>query len=395
MSDNFFTYKPTLGRDISWLLKVAEKTEDSRVVPLSDNGGVKDLCSIHILNLLRIAEKTEPDETTISTPYNFSQKEYKFIVNLFDKFFNLQEDWVLGRIIGYYTMRYPEERFSSPKLQKLYAGFMDYWYGLSDISKIIILNSFDAELAYKAIEKIEEKKQERIIQYIEDNKFQNWKIINTFARSWFITFTEQYSEALKQKPALYTPKLKRNQHSTMFVKAVAHELMKDQKIDSFEKEAASLWLQKRFESFETLTDSCIEEMVKTDISRKDTLFYLALTGKLDNTEVPLGVLDEVADVKDKTEKAKTIMKQFEGSKIDFEELNLIAYALSIIGIRGKANIELTLSGYNFDKEDFERLRLHNVKILNDYIKNPSSLKKCGISELEYIANRNPHISSVY
>jgi len=383
----------SLGNDISHLLHVARKSDDSRIVPGDQEGGEKTIAAVHAINLLNIAESTRPEDSdTLVTPYGLSEKEYAFLDNLFIKFMGCPENWLLGRAIGYLALKYPDERKTSPGLQKYYSGFMDFFSGLSGISKIIILNEIDPELAVKTVEEHSSNPdfQEKAYTFLDKNKGMNWRLINNIAPFWMIATPEQYADAVKCTSEIYEPRIRRTEPAMKMIKGIVHEIVKDGKIDDVEKDVARAFLSKRFEGFDTLDKQCIDKML-VDISRKDVLFYMAMYNMLYGITPPSpAVKNEIIEVGQKANDIKELLNHFSGRGIDKENLHLVCYALqNIAGIRGPTNTSLVLADCGVSYEQLQVIGLHDVPEMQNLATDPLNyFQNCKIPGIKELVGMN-------
>jgi len=377
-----------LGQNTIEFLEVTG--HDAMALP-KDEDGTQDILNMIANMLFRTAESTPSPKNVSATSSNFSKPEYQFIVDLFRDFFGLSEHWVSDRYFAYQLMKHPRARRSSKERQDMNSGFKHFWQELGPGIEATIFYSLDQRLADKKVGKLSEEEQEKIILFANENKNYNWKILQYMGDFWLIDSAAKYEEALNSEAKPYR-KIKRNEHSMKFVKNLVHEILRDGKIDPIEKEMAGIFLKERFEGFETLDQSCIDKMY-VDISRKDLLFYLALNSRLDGVNVPSKEMsEEVREVREKTNNARKLLSYFGNSEIDSERLALIVQAMSFIGIRGKTNISLMLEGSRYNREDFEKLNLYDVPLLDKYLQNHAFINNCGNPDIELLARHNPRLA---
>lgn len=367
-----------------------------RLFEPDDKGDEKTVAAIHTINLLNIAETTMPDsKDTYVTPTGISEVEYKFLVRLFKEFMDLPKEWIDGRLFAYSLMKAPEIRKESEGMQKLYAGFRDFFGNLSIGTKILIMNSLDPQQAYSKLEKMtkDERVLESVYKYVQKNKGQKWSILQTVDDCWGMVFNDQYSEALSAKPQVYLPKIQRTEPAVKLVKGMVHQVLEDGRIDDVEKEIVRNLLLKRFDGFEDVSQNCIDNMYH-EISVKDMLFNFALSGKLDGVNVPQTISkltnEIIFKIPQKVERAKSLLREFEGRKIDSELLHLAVYTLqNIIGIRGLSNCELMLSDYNVSRKELEKIGLHDMPAIKKLHEDPDYPIKCEFPEIQALARENP------
>ena len=388
--------KIPLDSELSYLSHLTGKPLEMRIFPMDDKGDEKTVAAIHAINLFKMAETTMPESgATYVTPTGISEVEYKFFVRLFDEFMNLKKDWVDGRLFAYSLMKVPRIRKESEGMQKLYAGFRDFLGDLSKGTKILIMNSLDPQQACSKLEKMvkNERALESAYNYIQKNKDQEWNILQTVDDCWGMVFPEQYSEAMSAKPQIYLPKIQRTELAVKFVKGMVHQVLEDGRIDEVEKEIVRNLLLKRFEGFEDVSQHCIDQMYH-DISVKDVLFNFALNGKLNGINVPPTIKqlshEIIFKIPEKVERAKNLLREFEGKKIDSETLHLAAYALqNIIGIRGVSNCKLALSDHDVSREELEKIGLHDMPAIKKLNENPVYSRNCEFWEIKALATENP------
>ena len=388
------TNKVPLDDELKYVLDMVGKPLEMRLFPLDDKGDERTVAAIHAINLLKIAETTMPESGVHATPTGISEVEYKFLVNLFDDFMGLPKEWFDGRWVAYSLMKSPEIRMGSEGMQRLYSGFRDFFQDLNKRTKFLILNSFDQEKAYSVLRRATKNDAtlEKALNYIQNNRGQNWSILHTVDDCWGIVFPEQYYEALRAKPQIYLPKIQKTEAAVKLVKGNVHQVLKDGKIDEIEKEIVRDLLLKRFEGFEEINEHCIDQMY-SDISVKDILFNLALNGRLDHVDVPPTISEleaEIIKISDKAKKAKNLLRSFEGKVIDRESLPLAVYALQyIIGIRGPSNCELVLADYGVSHDALENLKLHDMPAIKKLAEDPEYLANCEFPEIKALALANP------
>ena len=351
----------------------------------------EDIAQIHAFNMFKTAEGTESSGDVRSTSSNFSESEYPFISHFFSTFYGLSERWVAEKFLAYQLSKHPEARKASKEIQKMHSGFRHFFESLPDEIRFTIFGNIDQRMADSELQKFPLEDQERITQYMNENKNCNWRIIYDMLSFWHIDSTSKFNEAMACSYTEQPRRIERNEHSTKLVKDLVHTIVKDGKIDPLEKEIARVFLGQRFDGFDELTGDCIDRVLE-DITRKDMLFYFALSGMLDGVSLPsLDVGHEIREVLDKTEKAKALLGYFGDRGINSEELALVSYAMRMVGIRGKSNLGLVLEGYAYNREDMNSLQLYDVPVLDMYIKNSESIKNCGIKDLEILAKLNPRL----
>lgn len=384
-----------LDEELSHVSILTGRPLDMRIVPADDAGDEKTVSAIHAMNLLNIAERTMPESGDVyATPTGISQVEYDFLVGLFNKFGGLSKDWFDGRLQAYSLLKNPKIRKESQGMQKLYAGFRDFFGDLTLPTKLVILNSWGQSEACKAIEeKIkDEKALEKIYNHMTENRDQDWSVLKTVDDCWYILFKEQYEEMNGVKSQVYLPKIKKTESAVKLVKGMVHQVLKDGRIDDIEKEIVKNILLKRFEGFDTVDQHCIDKM-SDDISVKDILFNLALTGRLDGVNVPKmgGELEgEIYKIPAKVERVKALLGQLGSEKVDNERLHLMVYALqNMIGIRGLSNCGLILSDYGVESQQLQDLGLHDMPAVRQLSEDMDYLRKCEYPEIRALVQANP------
>ncbi len=427
----------TPGNFVSHLLRLRGAADDSRIIPDNLEGGEETIASFHFINLLKIAEKTKPENPLVEvTPWNYSKVEDDFLKYLFSGFLGMDEKWFLGRAIGYALMHFSEERENSPHLQRFYRGYADFFESLSTASKMLMLSENTVELD-KLIQGLfpDGDDQVRAYEYVARNKGQNWGIIHHAGPFWYVLLDEQFLEVRNHcpslhgvvarsasgeqcKPETYEPKIKRTDSAVKTLKGIVHEMTKTKFMDEFdpespaeividktEKDITGKLMKKRFEGFGELTVPCIDEMLD-DVSRKDILFYLALTNRIGGVNVPpafeyksintgavktINLANEIYEVQDKVDRTAKLLKVFEGKPVDSESLHLISYALHyIIGIRGLENCSLILQEYGVEKEQLEKMGLHDVPAMAPLSRNIDySFKNSKVPGIKELVSANP------
>lgn len=430
----------TAGSFAGWVLKIDRSTQnaniDARVVP-GELIGDGLITNAHAWKLLSIAEESKPEEGVETTPWNYSVVEHGFLTELFTDFLGMPENWFLGRALGYAFMHFDKERNNSPHLQKLYSGFGNFFESL-DLKTRALALSYSPSEQDKFIQKHFQKEEDQleVLDHISKNKDQNWSCLyDDIAPLFGILWEDQLVEAQRYCPSLQgitvgepkdtgfspkqlTNKIKKTKSSILMLKGIVHKLAKTEfvdetdpekpkrvVIDNFEKETLGKLIAHNFEGFNELIPPCIDDMFE-DISRKDILFYFALTGRFEGANIPYTIeynsrhtgitkkiilQEEVAEVIDKVKRTKKLLSAFEQKPIDKESLGLISYALNyIIGIRGLTNCSLMLQEYNFNEDELEEIGLHDVPELKPVTENINySFRRCTIPGIQEIVVANP------
>ncbi len=383
--------RPPLDEELSQSSVLTGRPLDMRIVPAGDKGDETTVEAIHAMNMLRIAEESE----------GISQVEYNFLVELFNNFGGLSKEWFDGRLYAYSLLKNPRVRKQSEGMRRLYAGFKDFFVGLTSPTKWAILNSQGENAACDELEKnlgdesaiadfyAHVNKQK---DHLNQNKGQDWSILNAVDDCWYILFQGQYGETEGIKPQVYLPKIQKTEPAMKLVKGLVHQVLNDGKIDEMEKEIMRELLFKRFDGFGTVDQACIDKMAY-DISVKDILFNLALTGSLNDVEIPRGVsgefMEEMFKIPEKVDKAKKLLGKF-GTGIDDESLHLAVYALqNMIGIRGLTNCGLILSDCGVESERLEKMGLHDMPAIKDLSQDMDYLSQCEYDVIRKLVQANP------
>lgn len=217
-----------------------------------------------------------------------------------------------------------------------------------------------------------------------------------------MVFEQQYVDAMSTEPKQYPILLKQSDHTDTIIEAIMHTALEGG-LDNIEKKILNAFNEKRIEGAPIDFEELRERIV-----REDLLFYLSITGQLSGFH---GIKEdefeyinaERDDVVEKTRKANMILASqanpMEGGGareplyLDHEESNLLTYILeSMIGIRGKTNIETILGNFNMHSKYLAKFQPRDISEMANYIVNPQTIISCGMPSLQMIVKYNPHIA---
>ena len=370
------------------------------IVSESDNGGDKDVAAIHIINLLNLAENTKPRNGAKKTSHDLSEKEYALIEDAVTKIFPVDKNFVFRVAAGFHVMRHPEERKESQKLQKLYRGFSEFWRSIDPNFEDLLRFHYNSRSLDRALKTKTRPEQEELLDFIAENEKANWRLFYNMGGFWGLVFPQQYVEAMSSKPEQYPVLLKQSDHTDTIIEALAHTAFEGG-LDPLEKKILSSFNNQRIQGkpldFEELRER---------VSREDLLYYLSINGQL---AVFQGIKEDAFeyinaerdDVVDKTKKANCILMSqanpIEGGirepkYLDHEESNVLTYILeSMIGIRGKTNIQTILDKFSIYSKYLAKFQPRDISVVANYIKEPSTIVSCGMKSLEMLAKYNPRI----
>ena len=421
----------TLAVELGHLCRVASEATGRKMEFPSDlriaseeelAGGRETMLKFHVSRMLDICEASNPDDIDVSaTPSGLSVVEYKFM----DDFFNnlgMKQDWLFQKAARFISLKYPEERQKSPHLQELYSGFGYFLESLSPEARMLMLAPSQQEAF---IDSVYDNDDAKIAAYdaVENMRDHNWAIINNLGPLWLVNFPEQFEEAERYCPSIwnakhgensgaiqpkpYSRKLQKTDELMKFVKAVVHEMAKtvvpdpenpdlEIAIDATEKESLSKLLDQRCEGFDTLDERCVDRML-VDITRKDLLAHLAITGRLAGVSVPkkfeyegrlINLGKEIYDVGEKADSMQKMLKVFEGKPMDRESMNLVLYAAhNIFGIRG-SNCELLLEPCEIDEGMIKKAGLHDMPEMHKMNEELDYFRKSNVPGIKELVRLN-------
>lgn len=351
-----------------------------------------------LTQMLKTAKGTNPSDQGVAvTPWGLSKPECNFMRHYVTEVLGMPETIFFETALGYMARNYPEERQKSDQLGKWHSAYRHFLKSVEDSKETADIIKF--HILRKAIRKGMTKERDtefhgKMKEYFSKNREQHWDLTKALGPYFFMTSEEQFAEAMQQPIASLESKLKIAHPTDLENRVVDYTLhahvLDDGVIDDVEKIVILKMVRALFNWVGDYKEECADDRAERMLD-EDVLSFMALEGYLGDRhiKIPNTSLDEVADVRDKTDGCRNILK-YVPHPVDDETIDMLGIAFAAAGIRGAQNMALLLESKGVSKERLMARGIYDVPGMISNSDDPIEyFQNCALPIVRSIIDINP------